>query len=291
MQMSATVVIASRCSSTVRRPSPIVFTDTWVAPAVANWTSSSANRCRSPCQVMWASMPMLAGSRPAAIAEFTTISRASSSSGPGDIGGNHPSATRPARSSAGRVMAPIHTGIGPCTGDPMMRALKGQRLLGPQPPHQLDLFIHSLATVAEFLSESLVFDGVPADPDTKAQPPLAQQIDLGGLFGDQDRLPLRQDDHLGHQLQCRGDRSEIAEHDQRFVEGGVHVVRTVPTGVYVGIGTNNVVVGHQMTETKLFDTLAVGTHRRYVTTELGLGKHHANSHTRRQRTNTPSYSR
>jgi hypothetical protein len=46
-----------------------------------------------------------------------------------------------------------------------------------------------------------------------------------------------------------------------------------------------------MTETKFFDALAVGTHRGYVTTELGLGKHHANSHTRRQRTNISSYSR
>ena len=45
-----------------------------------------------------------------------------------------------------------------------------------------------------------------------------------------------------------------------------------------------------MGETELFDTLPVGTHRGRVTAEVGLGEHHADSHTRRQRTAALSYS-
>ncbi len=70
----------------------------------------------SPRQVMRPSIPIADGSLPAAIADRATMSRASSSFGPGDIIGNHPSANRPARSNAGRDAAPIHTGIGRVTG-------------------------------------------------------------------------------------------------------------------------------------------------------------------------------
>jgi endonuclease III len=60
--------------------------------------------------------------------------------------------------------------------------------------------------------------------------------------------------------------------------------------VHFGIGTDNVIVGQQMRETALFDTFPVDTHRGRVTAELGLGEHHANSHTTRQHTEALSYS-
>ena len=39
------------------------------------------------------------------------------------------------------------------------------------------------------------------------------------------------------------DRGQVAEHHQRLVEGGVHVVGAVPAGVDRRIGADDVVVG------------------------------------------------
>ena len=80
-------------------------------------------------------------------------------------------------------------------------AVEGHRRLGPQAPQQLDLLLGPLAPVAEVLAERLVLDRVPADADAQPEPAAAEQVDLGGLFGDQRGLALRQDDDPGDQLQ------------------------------------------------------------------------------------------
>ena len=64
-------------------------------------------------------------------------------------------------------------------------------LFGPEPTQQFDLLGGALAPVAEVLAECLVFDGVPTDPDPQPQPSAAEQVDLGGLLGDQCGLALR----------------------------------------------------------------------------------------------------
>ena len=134
-------------------------------------------------------------------------------------------------------------------------------LFSPQPPHHRHLFGQSPAAVGEVLAERLVLDGIPAEPDSEAQPSLAEQIDLGGLFGDEHRLALREDDDAGHQLQRGGDGGQVAEHHQRFVEGRVHVVRPRPADVNRGVGADDVVVGQQVGVTQLLYALAVRAHR------------------------------
>ena len=101
-------------------------------------------------------------------------------------------------------------------------------------------------------AERLVLDGVPAEPDAEPEPSLGQQVDLGGLLGDERRLALGQDDHAGDQLE-RGARGEVAEQHERLVERRVHVVRAVPRRVRLGIGAEHVVVGEQVGEPELLD--------------------------------------
>ena len=90
--------------------------------------------------------------------------------------------------------------------------------LGPQPPQDLDLLLGAPAAVPEVLAERLELDVVPAEPDAEAQPPAGEQVDLGRLLGDQRRLPLRQDEHAGDQLEPRRDRGQVAEQDEELVE-------------------------------------------------------------------------
>ena len=72
-------------------------------------------------------------------------------------------------------------------------AAKGDRLLGPQPSQHLDLLLDAAAAVFEVLVEYLVLHPVAADTDSEAQSPAAQQVELGGLLGDQEGLALGQD--------------------------------------------------------------------------------------------------
>ena len=81
--------------------------------------------------------------------------------------------------------------------DVMVASLERDAAIGPQPPHQLDLFLGPLAPVAEILAKGFVFDCVPTYSDAEAKLPLGEQVDLGRLLGDQHGLPLRDDDDAG----------------------------------------------------------------------------------------------
>src|SRR5256885_1814389 len=69
----AALASASRCSSTVRRPVPMVLIDRWVAPASRQRSTWSASL--SPTDTRRA-LPMVDGSRPASVAAASTMARA-----------------------------------------------------------------------------------------------------------------------------------------------------------------------------------------------------------------------
>ena len=73
--------------------------------------------------------------------------------------------------------------------------------LGQQPAQQRDLLVHPPPAVGERLAERLVLDGVPADADAEPEAAVGQQVDLGGLLGDERGLALGQDDDPGDQLE------------------------------------------------------------------------------------------
>ena len=182
--------------------------------------------------------------------------------------------------------APIHTGIGRCTGSGAIPAPvtwwnspSNVTVCSVQSRRsKVDLLGRPLAAVAEILTERFVFDGIPADADTETQPAAAEQIDLGRLLGDQRGLSLRQDDDAGDELQLLGHGGEVAVHDERLVKCRVHVVGAIPALVNLRIGADDVVVDENVAETQFLDPLAVRAHSAWISAEFRLRERHANSH-------------
>src|SRR5207302_3102011 len=69
-------------------------------------------------------------------------------------------------------------------------ALEADVRLGPERPHDLDLLFRAAAAVVEILVEADKLDLVPPDPDAEPEPPARQDIETGGLFGDEHGLAL-----------------------------------------------------------------------------------------------------
>ena len=83
----------------------------------------------------------------------------------------------------------------------MPAAVEVDDRLRPEPPQQVDLLLGAPAAVVEVLAERLELDVVPADPDAEPQTPAGEHVDLGRLLRDERRLPLRQDEHAGDELE------------------------------------------------------------------------------------------
>ena len=81
--------------------------------------------------------------------------------------------------------------------------------LGPQPPQQLDLLLVARPRVVKSIPSAWYSTRSSRDP-RRAGTALGQHVDLRRLLGHEHRLPLRQDDHTGDQLEG-GDRGEEAE--------------------------------------------------------------------------------
>jgi hypothetical protein len=85
----------------------------------------------------------------------------------------------------------------------------------------------------KILVQPFVLDRVPADPDAEAQPPAAEQIDRGGLLGDERGLPLGQDEDAGGEADSARLAGEVAQQDEDLVDrviAGVVVAQIRPSG-------------------------------------------------------------
>ena len=105
------------------------------------------------------------------------------------------------------------------------------------------MLAHPLAPAGEILTERFVLDVVPAEPDAQSQTVVGKQGDIGGLPGDKRGLALGQDQDAGRKADPPGDRGEIAEHDQRIVEGLLFGVGPVELRLAVVRGAKHMVVG------------------------------------------------
>ena len=123
--------------------------------------------------------------------------------------------------------------------------------IGPQRLHHLDLFLGPLAPVVEILVEADELHLVPAYADAEPEAAAAEHVETGGLLGNQHRLTLREDQHLGGEFDLFSAGSDEAERHEGIVEqaeptrtaaGGVrrvaaeHVVRQRQAVVTFGLG-------------------------------------------------------
>jgi len=96
--------------------------------------------------------------------------------------------------------------------DPMVGVLVFDYGLCPQFADQGDLLLLPFAAAAKMSGhfETVEFNPVPADPDAQPKPALREQVNIGGLFGEERGLSLRQDDHTSYQFELLGDAREVA---------------------------------------------------------------------------------
>ena len=113
--------------------------------------------------------------------------------------------------------------------------------LGPQRLHDLDLLLRAAAAVAEILVEADELDRVPADPDAKTEASAAQHVERGSLLGDEHRLALGEDQHLGRELDVPGTAGEKAEQHKRVMEEIGRCVAITPIGATRDIDAEHVV--------------------------------------------------
>src|ERR1700677_5107571 len=90
--------------------------------------------------------------------------------------------------------------------------------LGPQRLHHSDLLLRPLSPIMKFLVEANELHLVPANADPQPKPASAQHVEAGGLLGDQNGLPLGQDEHLRREANSRRATAEKPEQDERIME-------------------------------------------------------------------------
>ena len=158
-------------------------------------------------------------------------------------------------------------------------ALISDEIVAPQGTHDVDLFFDALAAIAEIHAERLIFDVVPADADTEPEAALAQDIDGGGLFGDQRRLPLRQDDDAAGELDFFGDAGEISVKHEQFVKTVGMLVGAFEV-VCRGVAAEHMIEGQDMVEAEAFHGLRIIFDGGRIGADFGLRKHGSNTHLR-----------
>ena len=92
---------------------------------------------------------------------------------------------------------------------------------------------------------------VPADADTEAEPTTRQEVQVSGLAGNERRLPLREDEHAGHELEASREPGGVREHHEGIVKRILFRIRTGEHRIAPLVHrAQNVVIGKQVVETE-----------------------------------------
>lgn len=90
-------------------------------------------------------------------------------------------------------------------------------VLAPQPPQQRDDLVGALATSAEVLPDGFVFLAHPTHADAKVDTAARDSIEGDDGTCDGDRMPERQDVHVGTEPDRRRPRGDGGEQDPRVI--------------------------------------------------------------------------
>ena len=182
---------------------------------------------------------------------------------------------------------PIQMGIGRCTGSgftPMRSrwchcAVEGDQFLRPQQAHDLDLLLEAPTTIREVLIERLVLHPVAPDADAEAQPPAGEQIELGGLLGEQHGLALGADDDRRGELQAgRRPRRETSAAPAARGTATSYVWTFSPGRWRSGWRADDVIVGQHTVESGAFERLRHVFQERRVVADVAGDEHGSESH-------------
>ena len=117
--------------------------------------------------------------------------------------------------------------------------------------HHLDLFLGSLAPVVEIFVEADELHLIPAHADAEPEAAAAEHVETGSLLGDQHGLALREDQHLGGELDLFRAGSDEAECHEGVVE------QAEPTGAPAG-RVRRVAAEHVVRQRQTFVTFGLG---------------------------------
>ncbi len=143
----------------------------------------------------------------------------------------------------------------PVLVNPVPASVEVDRLLGPQELQQLDLLLATLPACVEVLAKGNVLLAVAAHADAQTQAAAAQDVDLGGLLGNERRLAHRQDNHRRDQLDAGCQGGDVAQQGQGFVQ--------MPA-----VRARHLVRDTQVREAELLGCLREVAYRRQVVLEL-----------------------
>src|ERR1035437_4135270 len=131
--------------------------------------------------------------------------------------------------------------------DPVEPAREVDDGFGEELAEQSDLLLLPRAASTELLTEGLVLDVVPADPNPEARWAGGEKLKIGCLPCHERCLALREDQNPGGELDSFGDGGQIGEHHERVVERVVLGIRPGEGGGSMGgTGPGRVVVGEKV---------------------------------------------
>src|SRR5437867_5195007 len=162
--------------------------------------------------------------------------------------------------------------------DAMPATAQVHDLLRPARAQNGDLLLDAPASIRDALTTCLVLHPIPADADAENDAAAREDVDLCGLFRHQRRLPLRQDDHRGRELQACCYRGEIPVQDERLVEHRAVVVDAGPASGSIGVRPEDVIEDHEMVVAELLDRSRVGGDSVGIGADLELRQDRADLH-------------
>lgn len=163
-------------------------------------------------------------------------------------------------------------------GDVVPLTMVGDEGVLPELPEHRNLFFDAGATGVKVHAEVLVFEVVPSDADAEGEPAVAEDVEGGGLFGDEDGLALGEYEDAGDEVEVVGCGGGVREQGEGFVERVGVVVDAVPVGGG-GFDAEDVVVGEEVGEPEILGGFGEPVDAVGVGFDVGLGERHAEVHT------------
>ena len=169
-------------------------------------------------------------------------------------------------------------GVDARVGDGVPTALEGDEVVRPQRSHHFDLLFGAAAPVGEVLVQRLVLHAVPAYADAETEAAFGEDVDLGGLLGDEGGLTLWEDEDAGYELDLLRQSGKVAEQHEGFVEGVRVSIGASEPLVGLAIGAENVVIDEEVVVTKRLCGLGIVADCDRVVADFELRKYYSDLH-------------